>query len=626
MYTLLTQNTFPQFKALLSSSEVVYYDIETWGLDWIQDKIRTAQFRVGGTTYILNVEVSGLGLFQEIIGLIRDSKILVVAHNAKFELKFTFQNTKILLHNVYCSQIAETLLTAGVGKRFPSLSSLIFKYCGVDIEKETRLDFTTSEEITEEMLVYAAKDVLYLEQIREAQLEECKGYKLGKVFDLEMKLLPIVAQMEIDGIAIDWDSWMKIHGANLVKVEELEESLLNTLSERVEDVFPVNALEAFNLLSIPVKTKKKTKFLEELTESFFIKKQVKEEFKFSSHKQKLAALHLMGYPELESTSKDVLNLIPNPNEFILNLLDFSTYAKRVSSFGENWSEYIHPVTGRIHTNYNQVGTATGRWSSDRPNLQNVPRTSEYRNSFVSRPGYYLITADYSQAELRFMGAVSGEKNIVDAYLNDADIHTVTATIVFEKEFDDVTKDERNRSKTLNFSILYVSSAYGISQKNPEFTQNEAEDLLEKFFAGYPQLSTFIKVAGDMIYEQKFSRTPLGRIRFFEDKQFFYTPKEKDKYVRQVKREGINHIIQGGSADSLKLAMVDAYYNNPFGHDKFRFLLQCHDELVVEVAEDIYAEAKDYLIKCMEDAEQQFLGEIPAVVETNKDKVNYWTKD
>jgi len=175
--------------------------------------------------------------------------------------------------------------------------------------------------------------------------------------------------------------------------------------------------------------------------------------------------------------------------------------------------YINKNTGKIHCEFNQIGTATGRFSSDSPNMQNIPADQEYRKAFIASPGCKIITADYSQAELRLMGAVSGEPEIIHAYVNDQDLHKKTATFLFDVDIDNVTKEQRQKGKNLNFGIIYGISKFGLLHTFG-IPIEEGEVLLYKYFQGYKVLKEFIEYAGDMVWKNLYSITPLGRKKIF----------------------------------------------------------------------------------------------------------------
>jgi DNA polymerase-1 len=295
------------------------------------------------------------------------------------------------------------------------------------------------------------------------------------------------------------------------------------------------------------------------------------------------------------------------------LLAYRDADKKISTYGENLFKNINQNTGRLHAEFNQLGTHTGRFSSSNPNMQNIPRENRYRNAYVARPGHKIITADYSQEELRLLAAVSRELEMINAFIDGIDLHKKTASILFSTDVDLINKEQRSTGKTLNFAVVYGSSEYGL-YKNFGIPLKMGKNYLEKFFSGYPRLNAFKEKAGDIILSLGYSITPLGRKRFFKKKILYKDYYEKVREESAIKRAGVNHIIQGGSADIIKLAMVDIDYNKPYSDDELRILLQVHDELVFEVREDLVDSAVDFIRDCMVNNEQKFLGNIPAVVD------------
>lgn len=642
-YILVTSTDIvEQFEKSLEQTDTVSFDLETTGLDCFVDRLRLIQFEVNEDVYIVNVEDSGKAksYFFTMISRLEESGKTVIGHNIKFDIKFVYRETGILLTHVWDTQVAQMVLTAGKYPRqkFFALKELAEMYCDVELDKEIRMEFVYSDTITEEMINYAVRDVKFLRTIYDYQLGEARNLKMESVMDLEMKLVPVVTMMEYDGVLLDWDAWMALATKAKERAEELKPQIVSNLIDRsweyIKDAI-TDGCDAYTFYDMPLPKARNSKtgktdltLLESLTNPTFIKKQLKNEFNISSHAQLKKALQLCRFVVdgilIQNTQAGTLEQLAD-DELIAQLLEWKEVEKRHTTYGESWQAHIHPVTGRVHPQFNQVGTVTGRWSSDSPNMQNVPKISEYRACFIARPGYKLATSDYSQAELRFVGAVSGEEAIIEAYKNGEDIHAKTASIVFEKPIEEVTSQERSRGKTLNFSILYGSTAFGVAQKNPDISEAEAEILLTKFFNGYPKLAQYIKSTSTQIWQDRMSRTPMGRIRFFTiDEDRLFADNELRRQMGAVKREGFNHIIQGGSADSLKIAMVYAFYNKPFEHDHFRFQLQVHDEVVTEIKEDILVEGEGFLINSMNKAEQLFLGDIPA--ESDCLIGDYWRKE
>lgn len=291
---------------------------------------------------------------------------------------------------------------------------------------------------------------------------------------------------------------------------------------------------------------------------------------------------------------------------------FSSFVVSVDRLSEEMTYGMEVEKDHSHVTSGIVTHNTGRFSSSHPNLQNIPTQGGFRECFVPEEGYSFISCDYSQQEYRLSGAISRDDVIINAYKNGSDMHTATAAIQFGIPFSEVKKEQRNVGKTMNFAILYGSSEWGL-HKNLKVPVEKAKEMITKFFEGYPKLSAFKTMAEARILELGYSCTPMGRRRYNVPKPMFTDSKQFVKWQEQVKREGFNLIIQGGGADILKLAMINIAVKNPWG-DKFRMLLQIHDELMVEVHNSIKEEALLFIETEMRDAEQPFLGEIPAVVE------------
>jgi len=693
MYKEITEQTIAQFFKELEGTEEVSFDLETWGTDFFTDKVRLAQYGLDSGIWLLNLEAfpTARGIFKTITTILQASKKTVVGHNLKFDMKFTLTATGVLLTNVYDTMGGEVIITMGVRvNNYPSLEELANFYCNAQLEKDTRLLFTTSPVITQEMLTYSAIDVKYLSKIKKYQLQEAENKELTQVFKLEMKLLPVVAMMEFRGIKLDKVRWLDLYKETTEKSTKFRAEFYTGLFEEsplIEQAIAgskkvkisTNYLDNLEYISKYVTKKflkeiedyklpkkivgqyahnlKRTEFIYdffgvgyrfnktksvEACKSFLVDaiiEDVKETWNIKSNQQLLAVLKNLGYnlyskkKEGETTGQAQLVRYIN-DKLIQDLLEFRKYEKRSTTYGENWLDHIHPLTGYIHCDWNQLGTDTGRFSANSPNLQNIISEAVYRNCFIAREGYKMFTIDYSQAELRFVGWVSQEPKIIEAYLNGEDIHAKTASLMFDVPIEDVTKEQRSRGKTLNFSILYGSSPKGIAERNSDITFDEAKDLVQRFFNGYPVLAQYIKDEGNSIFQRKYSITPFGRKRFFEDKTVFEDERGYFIHMGNVKREGVNCVIQGGSADAMKLAMVNAWYKDPFPKGTWYFVLQVHDEVSVEVKPEYGDKVIEYIQKHMEEAEQIFLGKIPAVAEvaTQKDEngveqkiLDYWTK-
>jgi len=597
------------------------FDIETTGLDWIEDKITLIQISTrSGRVYLLDA----IGLKDsEIIYLlefIKDKKF--IGHNIKFDIKFIKQKYGIMLENVHDTMVTEAFLYAGIRKPYYSLYDLVKKYADVILDKDTRDLFIGNEIIIYEMLVYAAEDVMYLFKVYDEQLKRVKKHSLEKVLELESKLVPVVASMELTGIRLDEEKWLDLEQKAQDKLEYLSGELMRIILEPIDFSQFESGNECFDTYKIP----RKSGFLKDEKEKIAntiapteIEELFREYYNIGSTYQLQAWINRETHLDVTSTANKIIKQIKHEHEMFPLLLEWREFYKKANTYGKDFLEHIHPISGKIHATFNQMGTATGRFSSNNPNLQNIPVEKEYRACFIADEGTKLLCWDYSQMELRVAGAVTQEPVIIDAYKHGIDLHTQTASIIYEVDIDDVLPEQRQIAKSLNFAQQYGSTAHGLAY-NFNMSIDDAYDLVRKYKVAMPVLDAVKTALEDKILELGYSKTPLGRKRFFVKNKKYADPRELEKHFRRLKREGFNHIIQGGSADITKLALIGLYYDNPFG-DKFRLVLTVHDEIEALVDKDIVEEAEKFMQEIMENVEQPFLGEIPAKAEGKAE--DYW---
>lgn len=602
----------PEFQKELMLSDSLSIDTETNGLDIFSATWLLLQVKTCNKTFIFDVRKLGKHI-NYIIELIKSSDKLVLLHNAKFDMKVIFVNTGVMLTNVYDSMVTEVLINQGIGKQYYSLKELVEKYCNCTLDKEIREEFYKYSEDTfsNELLTYSALDVEYLGKIYEEHMKLIYSSNQTKVYDLEMKLIAPVTSMELNGVLLDRNAWIKLQDTAEKEIARAKEGILEYILNTLDFSKYETAFNAAEALLIPVKTKKLTSALMQITNPGAVKSWYKDNININSHSQIKGIFHILGIP-LKSTEENELKKIQLSSPLANLLLIHREHSKKLSTYGEKFLDHINPTTGRIHSEFNQVGTQSGRFSSDSPNLQNIPKEEEYRSCFVSGEGKSFLCLDYSQQEYRLAGAVSKEDKIIDAYKQGLDMHTATASAIFDIPLEQVDKDQRNKGKTINFLILYGFTKYGLAYKL-QIDIDQAENFLQQVEEAFPKLSLFKTMVSNAIWKNKYSCTPLGRRRYFDTKILFTDWKEARAYESRIKREGFNHIFQGGGGDATKIAMCNIYYNNPYGN-KLKLSMQVHDEIVTEVDDDIVNEAKEFQTKCMVDALQSFLGEIPAIVD------------
>lgn len=599
--------------------DVVFCDLETTGLDARQSKILLFQIMAGNDIYIFDFLHLNEEHLKYLVNLLDNvAKVTSVFHNTKFDIKFLAHYTGIWMTRLYDTMNAEVLINAGIGKSTYNLEELALKYAGIQLNKKVREQFFNQEVkvISEQMLQYSAEDVLVLKPIYEQQMEQIRNNREEKVLQLEMDLLPSIAKMEYDGVLMDTDRWLALDDKERERYNLHSENLIESFANNIGIEKYKDVLELADAIAFPKsgRSKKKVEFMKTLTTPDVMKEWFKQNFNLGSTYQVQACLGLTGVP-VKTTDKKILKKLEQ-TEVIKGLLELSESEKRISTYGRNVIGYFHPITGRLHVEFLDMGAASGRLSSGNPfNLQNIPRAEGYRESFVAPKGYRWISADYSQQEFRLAGSISGERLIIDAYINGADMHTATASLIYGKPLKEITKQERFIGKTANFTIVYGGTEYALG-KNLGLSEEKSLEILAAFNDGYPTFSNFKKVAERSIMKLGYSTTILGRRRWNEPKPTYQSNKEYMQYINKQKREGFNHIIQGTAADITKIAMLmNIPKNNPFG-EKLKMLIQVHDELNFEAHESIAEDAAVWIKEEMLKAEQPFLGDIPAAVDVN----------
>ncbi|MCK4701299.1 MAG: DNA polymerase I, partial [Bacteroidales bacterium] len=301
-----------------------------------------------------------------------------------------------------------------------------------------------------------------------------------------------------------------------------------------------------------------------------------------------------------STSEDVLQRLVNKHKIVFKVLEFRSVSKLLSTYVEKLTELKNSETGKIHSSFNQTITATGRLSSNNPNLQNIPiredRGREIRKAFVpSDVKHILISADYSQIELRLMAHVSGDKNMIEAFNAGEDIHVSTAAKIYRISPGDVTKEVRGRAKTANFGIIYGISAFGLSRRM-NLPLSDAKDFIEEYFKTYPGIKKYMDESIERAREKGYAQTIMGRKRYLPDIL------SRNSIVRGfAERNAINAPIQGSAADIIKIAMINIHKKIEEKQLKAGMILQVHDELVFDVPEKEIDVLSDIVVSEMQNA-------------------------
>lgn len=603
-------------------------DIETTGLDYHEDKILLISLAFNNESFLISAESENDKLISYIFQLISERDILSVGHNIKFDIKFIYQNYHVLLKNLFDTMLAENLAYAGVGIKFPSLNYLANKYLGLALEKDTRTLFIGKLDynFTEEELDYAKKDSIILLPLKKILLALLKKQKQYKTWLLEMKLEPVVALMEHTGILFDRDNWIKLAELAEKKRQEIEFNVKQIL-ERDFDRYAGNfdnAYEALENICYPVKSSLRVaerNRLKEIVTYDDIKAEVIEMINFGSYKQMGHIFRSLGVNAKTTNAKELL-MYAHQHEIIKPFIELKAYKKKVESFGEEFLKHISPITGAIHCNFNQLGTTTGRFSSDHPNLQNIIADPIYRGAFIARGGYKLATADHSNIELRIIGEASKEPRFIEAFNHGLDLHRRTASLIFQVPYEEVNHDQRQFAKSLNFAIIYGTTARGIAY-NFGLDLVVAQEFLDRYFELHEKLKIYIDAFAKRCLGLGYSTTLGGRKRFLSLPREQMKSKGYFKAIYKARRRAVNTLPQGTSADMIKWALVYSFYDSPFTLEEFHPLLTVHDEIVFEYKEEIEEKAIEFIDDCFKRAGELYLNVIP---EAHDIKIDYcWRK-
>ena len=498
--------------------------------------------------------------------ILEDSSIDKVAHNANYDVMVLGNYGIRPKEKIYDSMIAAHLL----GRKALGLKNLALDLLGVEMTPIADLIGRGSKQITmdqvpiEQAAPYACADADMTGRLAKMLEEEMRVQGFSGLFsDVEMPLVPVLVTMQRYGISLDAGVLHEMSRDLDKQIKDLEVETYNAAGHAFNLNSPQQLSEVlFNELGLPKTKRTKT-----------------------------------GY----STDAAALEMLKEAHPVIDNILEYRQLAKIKSTYVDSLPELINPRTGRIHTSYNQAGSATGRVSSSDPNLQNIPIRTELgrqvRRAFVAEnaPDWTLFSADYSQIELRVLAHISQDEVLLEAFNRGEDIHSATASMMFGVPLDGVTSDHRRIAKVLNFGVIYGLSAYGISQQT-EFTPEEGQKFIDSYFTKYEGVREYIEGVKRQVRETGYVETVLGRRRYVPEIN------ASNFIVRQAaERMAVNMPIQGTAADAMKLAMIRVHRRMEEEALKAKMLLQVHDELVFEVPVEEVEALKEVVYQEMPDA-------------------------
>jgi DNA polymerase-1 len=552
-----------QVVAELMAEPVVGLDIETTGLDPLLDKIRLVQLACPSATYVIDAYHVPLDVLTPVLS---DGPVKV-AHNAKFDAGFLYEAPGgVMPEPLYDTMLADQVVRDCAYRR--SLKDIAEDYLGESLDKEEQVSDWGSEQLTQAQIEYAATDAAVLLPLKQRLDERADSLGLSGVVELENRAVPAVVWMEKSGVGFDRERW----GALETSAQERVETQRERLDELVEEYLP----GAKDLLGDTTR-----------------------KVNWNSAAQVLQLLKDLGL-DAENTRQETLETLQGEHPLVMALLDHREASKKVSTYGNKWTENVHPVTGRVHADWKQIGASTGRMSCAKPNLQNLPRDPGYRACFRPAEGSVLIKADYEQIELRIAAEMAPDARMKRAFIEGKDLHATTAThLLGKKEVEDVTTDERQLAKAVNFGLIYGMGAKALADNartsfGQEMDESEATDIRRRYFEAYPGIRNWQQLQG----RKTETRTVLGRQRILDGDRY-YTAR-------------LNSPIQGTGADGLKLALAKVWESRD-DVDAFP-VLAIHDEIVVEAPADKAREAEEWLVRCMREAMEEYLKEVPVMVD------------
>ena len=560
-------------KNLLSQSSVCF-DTETTGLDALHAELVGISFSYekGKGFYVPFPEnqAEAQTLIEKFIPFFENENIEKIGQNLKYDLKILSNYNVTVKGKLFDTMIAHYLINPDMRHNMDILSETYLKYSPQSIEaligKKGKNQKSMRDIELEEIKEYAVEDAdvtLQLKEIFTLELDKTGTKKLFE--DIEIPLVKVLADMEKEGIRVDVDFLKSLSKTLDDDIKILEANIFET------------AGETFNLASP-----------KQLGDILFDK------LKIGGLKQKKTKTGQY------ATGEEILSYLATDYPVVKDILDWRQLIKLQNTYVEALPLQVDTITNRIHTDYMQTVAATGRLSSNNPNLQNIPirteRGKQIRKAFVARDeNHTIVSADYSQIELRIIAALSGEENMIKAFQNQEDIHKSTASKVFNVPLEEVTREQRSHAKTVNFGIIYGVSAFGLSNQT-SLSRSESAALIDAYYKTYPRLKSYIQEQIEFARENGYVQTILGRRRYLKDIN------SQNAIVRGgAERNATNAPIQGSAADIIKIAMINIHEKLISGNWKSKMLLQVHDELVFDVHNSELEKIKPMIKHEMENA-------------------------
>jgi DNA polymerase-1 len=546
-------DTLQQLTDELRSAGSFAFDTETTGLNPRSVDLVGISFSIKAHSgwFVPVSKGNSATVFEALRPVFSDSNLAKIGHNLKFDLSILAEQGIDVAGECYDTMLAHALIDPEQRHNLDTLSEDFLQYTTIrfselvpEVKKGQPIDYSSVK--PQALADYAIEDAdvtLQLWELFKAKLEESGQAKV--FYEIETPLLPVLVAMEREGILMN--------EATLVDTGKSLEGHIETLRESINAA----AGREFNLNSP-----------KQLGEILF------DELKLVKKPKKTKTGQY-------ATNEQVLSSLAPKHPIVANILEYRQLTKLKSTYIDALPHSIDPVSGRVHTNYGQVQTSTGRLSSNDPNLQNIPVRSvqgrEIRKAFIARPGWKLLSADYSQIELRILAALTEDAGLLNAFREGRDIHAATAAKIFEVELDEVSREQRSTAKMVNFGIPYGISAFGLAQRLGTVSRTEAQEIINNYFAQFPGIPGYMSRMQESAKAKGYVETITGRRRYLQDIN------SRNGTIRAAaERNAINMPIQGTAADMIKIAMVNVQNALVEQGLNTRMLLQVHDELIFDL--------------------------------------------
>jgi DNA polymerase-1 len=556
----------------ISSLKEFCFDTETTSISALDSELVAISFSwKKGEGYLIHFNENKektLSILEKLKPVFENEKTLKIGQNLKFDIQVLANYGMEVMGPIFDTMLAHYLLEPDLRHNMDFLSETYLSYKPVSIEsligEKGKNQKNMRSVPVEKILEYATEDADVTFQLKELFAPRLKNEGMSELAEkIEMPLVKVLADIERTGVLVDEENLKSITG-------QLREDIL-TLEKEIYDL----AGTEFNISSP-----------KQLGDILFIRMKLDDKARVTKTKQ-------------FSTNEEILQRISGKHPIIGKVLEYRGLKKLLSTYVEALPLLINKSTGRIHTSYNQAVAATGRLSSNNPNLQNIPvrdeRGREIRKAFVPAKGHIFFSADYSQIELRLMAHMSGDKSMIADFLSGNDIHAATASKIFKVDIKDVTREMRSRAKTANFGIIYGISSFGLSERL-NIGRSEAKDLIDGYFNSYPGVKIYMEESIKKARDLGYVTTMFGRRRYTRDIH------SRNQVVRgNAERNAINAPLQGTAADIIKIAMIEIHRRLKSENLKAKMILQVHDELIFEVVPGELEHLKDIVIAEMSGA-------------------------